>query len=172
MADGVPADRVYEVLATTDGQDLAFAKLDAIKDEVIWFDSWSQAPQILNDGGAVMVQTANGRMFEVINKENRPFSIVWDGVVYDMDSWAIVRGSPNKELALQFIGQATSSEALAGFQEIAYGSPRKSSAALVDENLIDHLPSTHVDKGIKADPIFWADYGESLGERFNQWMLN
>ena len=31
MADGVPADKVYEVLSTPEGVDRAFKKLDTIK---------------------------------------------------------------------------------------------------------------------------------------------
>lgn len=171
LADGVPAEEVYDMLTTPEGQDRAFAKLDTIKHEIVWFDSWSQAPQILNDGGAVMVQSANGRFFDAIRRENRPFTMVWDGNIYDLDVWSIVKGSPNKELALEFIAFTTSTKALAGFQDVAYGPPRKSSMALVDPDVIDHLPSTHVDRGIKADGIFWADYGETLGEKFNEWLL-
>lgn len=171
LADGVPADQVYEVLATPEGQDRAFAKLDTIKDEIVWFDSWSQAPQILNDGGAVMVQSANGRFFDAIKRENRPFTIVWDGHIFDLDAWGIVKGTPRKDLALEFVSFTTSTQALAGFQDVAYGPPRKSSMALVDPDVIEHLPSTHVDKGLKADGIFWADYGETLGEKFNEWLL-
>lgn len=171
LADGVPADEVYDLLATPEGQDRAFAKLDTIKHDIVWFDSWSQAPQILNDGGAVMVQSANGRFFDAISRENRPFTMVWDGNVYDLDAWGIVKGTPRKDLALEFVTFTTSTKALAGFQDVAYGPPRLSSMALVDPDVIEHLPSSHVDKGIKADGIFWADYGENLGEKFNEWLL-
>lgn len=171
LADGVPVDDVYEVLATPEGQQRAFDKLDTIKDDIVWFDSWSQAPQLLNDGGAVMVQSANGRFFDAINRENKPFTIVWDGHVYDLDAWGIVKGTPRKQLALDFVAFTTSTKALSGFQDVAYGPPRKSSMALVDKAVVEHLPSSHVDKGIKADGIFWADYGESLGEKFNEWLL-
>ncbi len=171
LADGVPADQVYEVLATPEGQKRAFAKLDTIKDDIVWFDSWSQAPQLLNDGGAVMVQSANGRFFDAIKNENKPFVIVWDGHLYDLDAWGIVKGTPNLKAALDFVARTTSTEALAGFQDVAYGPPRKSSAALVAKDVVDHLPSSHMDVGVKADGIFWADYGESLGEKFNEWLL-
>lgn len=171
LADGVPADQVYDVLATPEGQQQAFDKLDTIKDDIVWFDSWSQAPQLLNDGGAIMVQSANGRFFDAINRENKPFTIVWDGHVYDLDAWGIVKGTPRLQQALDFVAFTTSTKALAGFQDVAYGPPRKSSAALVDKDVVEHLPSTHVDEGIKADGIFWADYGESLGEKFNEWLL-
>ncbi|WP_239685099.1 extracellular solute-binding protein [Ventosimonas gracilis] len=85
MADGVPFDQVYKVLATDEGQKRAFAKLDTIKKDVVWFDSWSQAPQLLNDGGAVMVQSANGRFYDAIRNDKRPFVIIWDGHLYDTE---------------------------------------------------------------------------------------
>ncbi|HWL28910.1 MAG TPA: ABC transporter substrate-binding protein [Burkholderiaceae bacterium] len=171
LADGVKAADVYKVLATPEGQARAFKKLDTIKKDIVWFDSWSQAPQLLNDGGAIMVQSANGRFFDAIKREGKPFTIVWDGNVYDLDAWGIVKGTPNKKQALEFVAFTTSTKALAGFQDVAYGPPRNSSMALVDKSVIDQLPSSHVEKGINADGIFWADYGETLGEKFNEWLL-
>ncbi|HLV28173.1 MAG TPA: ABC transporter substrate-binding protein [Burkholderiaceae bacterium] len=171
LADGVPADKVYEVLATPEGQAQAFAKLDSIKHEIVWFDSWSQAPQLLNDGGAVFVQSANGRFFDAIRRENKPFTIVWDGHLYDLDAWGIVKGTPKLKQALEFVAFTTTTKALSGFQDVAYGPPRKSSMELVDKDVVDHLPTAHLDAGLKADGIFWADYGENLGEKFNEWLL-
>ncbi len=171
IADGVERDKIYEVLATEEGQARAFAKLDTIKSDVVWFDSWSQAPQLLNDGGAIMVQSANGRFYAAIQDEGRPFEMIWDGHLYDLDVWSIVRGSKNKDLALEFIKFATGTVPLAGMQEVAYGPTRKSSAPLVDPAVLPLLPSSHIEAGVKADGVFWADYGESLGERFNEWLL-
>ena len=39
MADGVPAEQVYEVLSTPEGVDRAFAKLDKIKGDLVWWKS-------------------------------------------------------------------------------------------------------------------------------------
>jgi putative spermidine/putrescine transport system substrate-binding protein len=118
MADGVPPAEVYEVLATPEGQQRAFDKLASIKKDLVWFDSWSQAPQLLNDGGAVLVQSANGRFYDSIRQEKKPFVIVWDGHVYDLDAWAIVKGTPKKDLAMQFIAYATGSKPLAGMPDV------------------------------------------------------
>ncbi|WP_428241864.1 ABC transporter substrate-binding protein [Gynuella sp.] len=171
LADGVPADKVYEMLETEEGQARAFAKLDSIKNDIVWFDSWSQAPQLLNDGGAVMVQSANGRFFDAIQKDKKPFVMVWDGHVYDLDVWAIVKGSKHKKLAEDFIRFATGSKPLAAMPSIAYGPTRKSSYAYVEKDLVSKLPSAHLDEGMHASSVFWADYGESLGEKFNEWLL-
>lgn len=171
IADGVPAADVYSVLATEEGQAQAFAKLDTIKDDIVWFDSWSQAPQLLNDGGAVMVQSANGRIFSAIKEDSKPFEMVWDNHVYDLDVWAVVAGTQKKDLAFEFVAAATKSTPLSGMADVAYGPTRKSSAAYVDASVIPDLPTSHIDQGLKADGIFWADYGESLGEKFNEWLL-
>ena len=171
MADGVAPADVYTVLATPEGQQRAFDKLATIKDDIVWFDSWSQAPQLLNDGGAVLVQSANGRFYDAIRQENKPFVIVWSGHVYDLDAWAIVKGSKKKDLAMKFIAFATGSKPLAGMPDVAYGPTRKSSMPLADQSAAPHLPTAHLDTGIQAGSEFWADYGESLGEKFNEWLL-
>ena len=171
IADGVPRDQVYETLATDEGQARAFAKLDTIRDDLVWYESWSQAPQLLNDGGAVLVQSANGRIFKDIKDHNRPFVMVWDSHIFDLDVWSVVKGSPNLEQAMDFVKFATGTVPLSGMQDVAYGPTRRSAAALVDPAVINDLPTAHIDIGLKADGIFWADFGESLGEKFNEWLL-
>ena len=171
LADGVAPEDVYETLSTDEGQARAFAKLDTIKDDIVWYDSWSQAPVLLNDGGAQMVQSANGRIYAAIKDDGAPFSIVWDSHVYDLDVWAIMKGTPHKEKAMEFIQFATRTVPLSGMQDVAYGPTRRSAQALLPEDVKQDLPTAHLDEGLKADGIFWADYGESLGEKFNEWLL-
>lgn len=171
LADGVPADQVYELLRTPAGQDRAFAKLNSIKDDIVWYDSWSQAPVLLNDGGAQMSQSANGRIYQAVNEEGAPFSMVWDGHVFDLDVWAVLRGTPNLETAMDFVRFATRTVPLSGMQDVAYGPTRKSAQALLSDSVKKDLPTAYLDIGLKADGIFWADFGESLGEKFNEWIL-
>jgi putative spermidine/putrescine transport system substrate-binding protein len=171
IADGVAPEDVYETLSTDEGQARAFAKLDTIKENIVWYDSWSQAPVLLNDGGAAMVQSANGRIFAAIQDDGAPFEIVWDSHVYDLDVWAIMKGTENMDLAMDFIKSATRTVPLSGMQDVAYGPTRRSAQALLPESVKQDLPTAHLDEGLKADGIFWADFGESLGEKFNEWLL-
>ncbi|EBA11113.1 extracellular solute-binding protein, partial [Roseobacter sp. CCS2] len=171
IADGVAPEDVYETLSTEEGQARAFAKLDTIKENIVWYDSWSQAPVLLNDGGATMVQSANGRIFAAIQDDGAPFEIVWDSHVYDLDVWAIMKGTENMDLAMDFIKSATRTVPLSGMQDVAYGPTRASAQALLPESVKENLPTAHLDEGLKADGIFWADFGESLGEKFNEWLL-
>lgn len=171
IADGVAAEDVYAMLSTEEGQARAFAKLDTIKENIVWYDSWSQAPVLLNDGGASMVQSANGRIFAAMKDESAPFAIVWDSHVYDLDVWAIMKGTEKLDLAMDFISSATRTVPLSGMQDVAYGPTRASAQALLPEDVKQDLPTAHLDEGLKADGIFWADFGESLGEKFNEWLL-
>lgn len=172
LADGVAPDEVYKVLATKAGQDRAFKKLDSIKKDVVWFDSWSQVPALLNGGSVVMAQAANGRISDSIKHDRSPFAIVWSGNVYDLEALGVVRGSKNKEEAIKFVLYATGTKPLAAMMDaIAYGSVRKSSDAFVAPEILTQMPSQHVKEGLQADAHFWTDFDASLNERFNQWLL-
>jgi len=173
LADGVAREHVYHELATEAGQNRAFAKLDSIKKDIVWFDAYSQAPQLLNDGGAIMVQAPHGRFYEAIRNQNSPFVILWDGHVYDYDIWSIPKGTPKLELAKRFVTFATESAPLVGGTDLSYSPTRKSSLALVemDDLLRNNLPTSHLNIGIQANAEFWADYGQALDERFAEWLL-
>lgn len=179
IADGVPVGEVYDVLSTPEGVDRAFAKLDTIKDSVVWWEAGSQAPQLLADGEVVMTTAYNGRIFNAAIAENKPFQIVWDGQIYENEMYAIPKGAPNKDKALEFIAYATSTEGLrAQATYISYGPARKS--ALKDELIYKdgktvmgpHLPTAPENMGnaLETSADFWVDKNAELNERFNAWL--
>jgi putative spermidine/putrescine transport system substrate-binding protein len=179
MADGVPADEVYDLLATPEGIDRAFAKLDTIKSSVVWWEAGAQPPQLLADGEVVMTTAYNGRIFSAANTESKPFEIVWDGQILDLDLFVVPRGSPNKDLAMEYIAFATDSQRLADQAKwISYGPARRSSAPLVGlykdgvTEMGPHMPTSpaNMTNAVLNDFEFWADNGVELEERFNAWL--
>ena len=91
IADGVAKEDVYKVLGTPEGVDRAFKKLDTIKSDVVWWEAGAQAPQLLADGQVVMTSAWNGRLQAAIDKDKKPFKIVWDHQGLDWDWWASPR---------------------------------------------------------------------------------
>lgn len=173
MADGVPADKVYETLSTEQGLDQAFAKLDTIKDSTIFWGTHAQAPQLLADGEVVMTAAANGRISDAITKENKPFAIIWDGQLWNLDVWAISAASQNKDVALDFIRHSTRSEKLAEqVKLISYGPVRKSSQDLVPEEARRNLPTSDENfrSALQTDMAFWADHQEEIDQRWSTWL--
>ncbi len=179
MGDGVLAADVYDVMATDEGIARAFAKLDTIKDSVVWWEAGAQPPQLLADGEVSMTIVWNGRIFGDI-AEGQPFGLIWDGQIYDLDLFVIPKGSPNKEAALDFVRFSTSTQPLADQASwIPYGPTRASSIPLIGTyhsdasvQMIDHMPTTAaaLKNGVQNDYMFWADNGEELNERFNAWL--
>ncbi|MEP3234129.1 MAG: polyamine ABC transporter substrate-binding protein [Hyphomicrobiales bacterium] len=179
MADGVPAADVYKVLGTAEGVNRAFAKLDTIKGDVVWWEAGAQPPQLLADGEVAMTTAYNGRIFNAVAGEGKPFEIVWDGQVWDLDLWVIPKGSKNKEAALDFLKFSTSTKQLAAQASwISYGPARKSSGALVgkfhnkDIDMVPQMPTNaaNLKNATQNNFEFWADNQDELNERFNAWL--
>ncbi len=181
-ADGVAAADIYKVLGTPEGVDRAFAKLDTIKGDVVWWEAGAQPPQLLADGEVAMTTAYNGRIFNAVAAEDKPFSIVWDSQIFDVDLWAVVKGAPNKDLAMEFLAFSTATEQLAAQASyISYGPARKSSAPLVgsyhtkpDLAMGPQMPTApeNFKTAIQNDFEFWADNQDELNERFNAWLIN
>ncbi|MEP1209065.1 MAG: ABC transporter substrate-binding protein [Rhizobiaceae bacterium] len=179
IADGVAAADVYDVLATPAGVDRAFAKLDTIKSEVVWWEAGAQPPQMLADGEVAMTTAYNGRIFNAVAGEGKPFEIVWDGQIWDLDLWVIPKGARNKETAFEFLKFSTATEQLAAQASyISYGPARKSSAPFVgkyhnkDIDMGPQMPTnpTNLANAAQSNFEFWADNSDQLNERFNAWL--
>lgn len=174
MADGVPADQVYEVLATEEGVDRAFSVLDKIKNEVVWWEAGAQPPQLLADGEVVMTSAYNGRLYNAIFKERKPFEIIWDGQVWDIDLWGIVKGTRNLSTALEFVKFSTDTNRLADQANyISYGPVRRSSMEKVNKKVKPHLPTSpdNFANSLQNDFEWWANNQQEMDERFSAWLV-
>jgi len=173
IADGVPVNEVYEVLGTAAGVDRAFRKLDSIKSSVVWWEAGAQPPQLLADGEVAMTTAYNGRLFNAIVKEGKPFEIVWDGQVWDLDLWVIPKGSPNLASALEFVAYSTDTKRNWDQSNyISYGPVRKSSQAMLTAQMQPHMPTSPANftNALQNDWQFWADNTDELNERFATWL--
>ncbi|MFI0394796.1 ABC transporter substrate-binding protein [Paracoccus jiaweipingae] len=179
MADGVPADQVYQVLATDEGVARAFKKLDSIKSQIVWWEAGAQPIQLLADGEVALTLAYNGRVFNAAVDEGKPFRILWDGQIYEMEGWVIPKGAPNQQAALDFVAFSTGPEPLArAAEQISYGPPRKSSQGLVgkykdsDVDMPPNLPTAPENMGnaLASDVEFWVDHAAELNERFAAWL--
>jgi len=173
IADGVPADKVYEVLATPAGVDRAFKKLDELKPNVVWWASGAQPLQLLASGEVAMTSAYNGRVTGINRTEGKKFKVVWPGSIYAVDSWVVLKGAENKATAFDFIAFASKAENQAKLPEyIAYGLPNKEAGNSVPPQLQVDLPTTPANlEGAQALNVdFWIDNLETLTKRFDAWL--
>nr|WP_298683581.1 polyamine ABC transporter substrate-binding protein [uncultured Dongia sp.] len=172
IADGVPAEKVYETLSTPEGVDQAFKKLDTIKKDVVWWEAGAQPPELLANGEVVMTSAWNGRIGKAIT-EGKPFKIVWDYQEFDWDFWVIPAGSKNIELSYDFIKFASDPKNMSQQSKyIAYAPTHVDAIGLVDPAIAPTLPTypDNMKTAIPTDLAFWADNNEELTKRFNAWL--
>ena len=75
VADGVKASKVYDVMSTPEGIDRAFAKLDTIKDHVVFWSAGSKPLELVSSGEVVMALAYNGRIGAAILSEGKRLRI-------------------------------------------------------------------------------------------------
>ncbi len=173
IADGADAKDVYKLLATPEGVDRAFNKLDTIKGDIVWWEAGAQAPQLLADGQVVMTSAWNGRLQKAIDDDKKPFKIVWDHQGLDWDWWSITKGTPNMDAAYRFIAYASGAAPQAEQTKyIAYGPANMDAIPNVAPATLPNLPTApeNMKTAFNVDPQFWADNGDQLKERFNAWL--
>ena len=179
IADGVDAGDVYEVLSTEEGVNRAFAKLDTIKDSVVWWTKGAQPPQLLADGEVAIASAYNGRLFSAIEEEKQPIAMMWQWQVFDIDGWIIPAEGKNIDAVKKFLHFATDTQRLADQAKfISYGPTRHSSAPLVGKHaelgieMGPHMPTApeNAKETLLFNYTWWADNRAELDERFQAWL--
>lgn len=173
MADGVAPAEVYKTLATPQGVDRAFAKLDEIKSELVWWSTGPEPARMLKEGEVVMSAAWNGRLYRPMLEWNQPIDIVWDGQLWEIELWGIVKGTQNLETAKEFLTFATDTQRLVDQSSyISYGPVRKSAIARVSDKMRPHLPTSeeNMKNALRYDSLWWADHLEELRLRFEAWL--
>jgi len=173
LADGVPPGDLYRVLRTEDGLKRAFAKLEELKPNIVWWEAGAEAPKLLANKEVVMTTGYNGRFYTAIKDDKKNFKMVWNGQGMDFDYWVIPKGHPAADLAYKFISFASQPERMADQTNyISYGPLRKDAAKFVKPDILPSLPTApgNTESWFKSDTQFWADNQEALTERFNVWI--
>ena len=181
FCDGVAKDEIYDVLDTDEGVARALAKLDTIKDSVVWWSAGAETPQLLADGEVVMGSTYNGRLFSAIAEQDQPIGMLWDMQSFDLDGWIVPEGLPEdrKARVMDFLKFATDTQRLADQAKyISYGPARASSAPLVgkhEELGIDMAPHMPTDPANATnvhiyDYEWWADNRDDMDAKFQAWL--
>ena len=120
-----------------------------------------------------MTSVWNGRMHRPMVEDGKDFAIIWDGQLWDIDSWGIPKGTTNLEKAMRFIAFATSSGRLAEQTKyIPYGPARVSAMTLVDEATKAMLPTAeeNMATALQMNADWWATHHEALSAEFEAWL--
>jgi putative spermidine/putrescine transport system substrate-binding protein len=171
LADGVDPKDVYSILSTEAGVRRAFRKLDQIRHDTVWWEAAAQ-PGALLAAGDVSMSSAYTLWFDPALERNRHTRIVWRESLYDMDSWAIPKGSPKRDEAYRFITFSSAAERQKVLSEhVTYGPINRNALELLPASLAGTLPSStsNLAGALRIDTAFWIEHGDTLERRFNSW---
>lgn len=131
----------------------------------------AQPPQFLVAGDVVMSTAYNGRI-SAAQKEGKNLKVVWNGSIYDLDYWAIPKGTPNKALAEKFIAYSLTSKPQQDYaQHISYGPANIAAIKALDAKTLANLPNSPSNgkNAVLQDIGFWTDHNDELEQRFSAW---
>ncbi|WP_159999034.1 ABC transporter substrate-binding protein [Roseomonas sp. 18066] len=173
LADGVPPGEVYKLLATNAGVDRAFRKLDQLKPSIIWWERGSQPAQLLASGELALTVAYNGRITAANQTDNRNFGISWTNNLFTLDSWVVMKGTPNRTAALSFINFVTQPARQAELPpRIPYGPTARGAQDGLPAAVLANLPTTPANAAgaLQISDQFWLDNLDKLNQRFNNWV--
>jgi putative spermidine/putrescine transport system substrate-binding protein len=175
IADGVAPGDVYKVLGTSDGVDRAFRKLDQLKPYIVWWHDGAEAARILASGDVLMTSAYAPQVTTTGRTAHRNFGLQWTASLYEVESWAILKGSPNLRQATQFLyfaGTPAIQARLVG-QYGDGGLARGANDGLAPE-LSQVSPTTpaNLNAALRVDAAFWHDNLAKLRPRFESWLAH
>jgi putative spermidine/putrescine transport system substrate-binding protein len=155
MADGVPPNKVYEVLSAPGGIERAIKKIKELKPHIaVWWSSGAQHAQLMKDGEVDMVTGWNGR-FDVAKKDGAQVAYTFNQALLDYDCYAVPKGAPNKAGAMKFLNEISKPQYQAEFTKyITYGPTNKKAydTGAISAAYAKALPS-YPDNAAKQLPI-------------------
>lgn len=168
IADGVPMDQLYPL-----DLDRAFAKLDEIKNDIIWWTEGAQPSQMLSTGETDMALAWSGRVLTA-KEEGSPVDLTYNNGLRIAAGWVVPKNAPNKDMAMKFIEYISRAESQAAFSEkIPYGSTNADATDLMSEELKQKIGQTdeQMAEQIYIDNEYWAEHLTEVEERFNAWLV-
>ena len=171
LADGVPMSDVYKLLATADGQKRAFAKLDQLKPDMIWWKSGAQPLQFVGSGEVAYAVGYIGRTIRA-TEGGAKYPVLWNTMLYSFDYWSVVRNSPNKAMAMDLINHMTNEGPLTKLAQDWAVSPANTAVAN-NPDVIKKNPgmvANHATEGLFISTEFWVEHGADLEAKFNAWV--
>ena len=155
---------------TSEGVDRAFRRLDQLKPYIVWWSDDAEAARILASGDVLMT-SASAPAIAVANRASRRnFGVQWAASLYEVQSWAVLKGSPNLRAATQYLyfaGTPAIEARLVGlFGEggLAKGANDGLPAELAPGSRRPHRRTCSA--AVRVDAGFWHDNLAKLRQRF------
>ncbi|MEM1265711.1 MAG: polyamine ABC transporter substrate-binding protein [Pseudomonadota bacterium] len=175
MADGVPPEEVYTVLNSEDGIERAIDKIRELKPYIdVFWTSGAQHAQLMKDGEVDMTTGWNGR-FDNAKADGANVAYSFNQALLDYDCFAIPKGAPNKDVAMEFLAEISKAEYQDDLPKfITYGPTNKAAYATgeISAEMAAGLPSSPENAASQLPvSLEWYAKWETIAAEMYQEML-
>lgn len=171
MADGVPPEEVYEVLSSEEGIDRAIDKIRELKPHIaVFWTSGAQQAQLMKDGEVDMSTGWNGR-FDNAKKDGANVAWGFNQALLDYDCFAIPKGAPNKDTAMEFLAEISKAEYQDDLPKyIMYGPTNKDAydTGEISPEVAAELPSSPENAAMQLpiDTEWYSEWETTAAEKY------
>ncbi len=167
LADGVSPKELYPL-----DYDRAFAKLDTLGTDLIFYTTGAQQQEMMERGDAAFYMAWSGRAFNAM-KNNAKVAPVWNQALALYDVLIIPKGAKNKDVATELIAYAVGAGPQAELSKyIAYGPINSEAKPNVDEltgKLLATTPGNDANL-VLVNAAWWGENQAEADRRFTDWV--
>lgn len=168
IADGVAENDLYPL-----DVERALAKLDTIKEHLVFADSYGQVQEALTGEQVAMALSLTARTVLSI-REGAPYDVVWDGVIVNWDTLSVPKGAPNVEEAMEFIAFVSQPEQQRAFAGLASNIPTDRSVEPEYDEVAQRLDPFAEDREqalVYANLDWWGENLDAVTEAYTVWKI-
>lgn len=164
LADGVDPKDLYPL-----DFDRATAKLDSIKEHIVWWNTGAQSAQLIADKEVALCHMWNGRVYD-LQRSKAPVEIQWNQHFPQADCLVIPKGVADVKNCRKLISYILDRKNNARLTDYLPYGPTNTKATDVNEKIADHLPTAHADVAASFDHEYRANNTAEIDKTFQDWL--
>ena len=167
MADGVAPDDLYPL-----DMDRAYAKLDSIREHLIFWTTGAESQQMVETGEADMVYLWSGRAFGAI-ENGAAYQPVWNGGLTVNDAIGVPKNATNPDASMAWINYYLGVQAQEIMAEESSYSPVHADAEPNFSELAQRFDVARpeiAEQMVTTQPQWWAENFDEQLERWADWL--
>lgn len=170
LGDGVAPEDMYPL-----DVDRAIARLEAIRPDLVWWDTGAEAERLLLEGKVDMLAAWNGRAEAAIRKGANAEMTFTDGIL-SFACLAIPRGAPHKDLAMKMLAQIARPEIQSRLPRIiSYSGANEGvlEPGVLPPEIIATLPNAPENLPVqhRLDPAWWGENFRRANTAFDDMLM-
>lgn len=167
MADGVAPDKLYPL-----DIDRALRKMQSIKKDLIWPDTFGQLQQAMETGQVVMALSSTARALHTL-QDGKPWAPVWDKTIATWNALMVPKGAPHAAEAMKFIAFVAKDAQQKRFAELETLGPINSRVVPTlnaIQQQVTAFSAEHRAGLVYTNVQYWAQHSNEVTSKFTAWL--